>query len=255
MVDRDKPRVVVRRIAVKPKAPPPRRAGQKVGLTLNDILAAALKVLATSPGPLTTKAVAAVLGVAHNSIGSHLRRERTTLEEALTKDVLSRIARPMGPQERWQSYLEALFVDTLEHCNSHPGLARCVTLLMAQDPTQCPVFTEGVLQALGSAGLTPSHAADQLDVVLATLCGMLAVRFPDFGGDPTTWAERVAQNLAGIEARRYPHLHPGAKTLEAMALDKVKRSARPPPFAITCSRLVIRHVETLTEAKNRKPKA
>lgn len=245
------PRVIVRRrMRQRPTggAPPspsplPRRPGQKMGLTTERLLEAARQVLAATPGHLTIKAVAAVLGVAHNAVGSRLKREGTTLELALARDFLFRISRRLRPREDWKAYLEGLFADALAECESHPGLARVVALWLAQDPTLCPEFTDGVLYALEMAGLPPSAAADKFDVVLASLCGMLVVRFPDFGSDPAAWAKRVSHNLAAIDPRRHASLSPGAEQLSAAASAKAKPTVQSKAFANAAANLVVCSVE------------
>ena len=202
-VVKQKPRIVLKQIKPSPAPPPPppppvaRKAGTRVGLTTDQILAAARRCIAARPGPITVKAVAADLGVAHNSISSRFKREGTTLERELAKEFLFSISRPMLPGEDWRSYLRNLFGDALREGETNPGLARAVALWIGHDPILCGEFTERVLHLLGSAGLSAAASEETHDVALAALCGMLAVRFPEFGGNPDKWAETVSNKLEG----------------------------------------------------------
>ena len=236
-----------------PPTPPPvtRRAGTRVGLTKDQILDAAKRSIATRPGTVTVKAVAAALGVAHNSINSRFKRDGTTLERELAKEFLFSISRPMLPGEDWRSYLRNLFSDALRECETNPGLARAVTLWIGHDPTLCGEFTERVLHLLGSAGLSAQTAADTHDLVLAAVCGMLAVRFPDFGGNPDTWAKAVSQTMSAVDPRRLPLMHRSRDALAVAAGEKAAAGQHPNPrhpFAIEMADLIIRCVEAKLRA-------
>ncbi len=191
-------RVVVRKM--RPRVPPPpppiaRKAGQRMGLTHDQILAAAKRTLKSRPGSVSVKAVAADLGVAHNSISGRLRRERTTLERELAKELLAKISRPMLPHEDWRSRLHDLFQDASDECRAHPGLAQAVIGWLGQSPRLSVDFTEQMLHLLAVAGLSPPVAETTLDVLVAALCGGLAVQCPIFGGDAAAWAESVAKEM------------------------------------------------------------
>ncbi len=242
-----KPRIRTRTIRPSP-APVRRTAGQKAGLTIGQILAAARTSLACRPGPLTVQAVAANLGVAHNSIGSRLRRGRTTLELELAKEFLLNISRPMLPGEEWRSYLRSLFQTAVHEGETHPGLARTAALWIAHDPNLCRDFTERVLHLLGSAGLSDEACVVNHDIVLAALCGMLVIRFPDVGGNPDTWAEAIAQNMTGIDARRLPLMHRNREALAALARQKVSAREKPDSedgFALATAALVIGCIDAM----------
>ena len=195
---------------------------------------------------MSVKAVAADLGVAHNSIGVRLKREGTTLERELAKDFLFSISRPMLPGENWQSYLRNLFSQALQECETHPGLARAVTPWIGTDPTLCSEFTERVLYLLGSTGLSAEACEANHDVVLTALSGMLAVRFPDTGDDPSRWAKSVSENLARTDPRRLPLLHRSREALAAIATQKTSARKKPvpqPSFAIRMADLLIHSFE------------
>ena len=220
-----KKKVVVRRMAPQAQPRPAlvrRKAGERVGLTKDQILEAAKKALSVRPGPVTVKAVAADLGVAHNSISGRLRREGTTLERELARDFLFNISRGMLPGEDWRPYLGDLFEDALRECEAHPGLARAVTPWLGQTPLLCSDFTERVLHLLAMAGLSVEAAEATYDVVIGALCGMLAVRSPDFGGDPDKWAKAIADGVERVHPRRLPLMHRSRKGLAAIARDKAR---------------------------------
>jgi len=215
--------VVVRKM--RPRGPPPpppiaRKAGQRMGLTHDQILAAAKRTLKSRPGSVSIKAVAADLGVAHNSISGRLRRERTTLERELAKELLAKISRPMLPHEDWRSRLHDLFQDASDECRAHPGLAQAVIGWLGQSPRLSVDFTEQMLHLLAFAELSPPVAETTLDVLVAALCGGLAVQCPIFGGDAAAWAESVAKEMERVPANRYPLTYRSRAGLSLMASKK-----------------------------------
>ena len=253
MPPRLKKKMIVRRMA--PRSPPPsasvrRKAGERIGLTKDQILDATKRALSTRPGPVTVKAVAAELGVAHNSISGRLRRERTTLERELARDFLFNISRTMLPGEDWRSHLRDLFDDAVRECEAHPGLARAVTPWLGQSPHLCRDFTERVLHLLGSAGLPVEAAAASHDIVLGALCGMLAVRFPDFGADPDKWADAVSQEMENVHPRRLPLMYRSREGLAAIAREKARptnsnKTDAPPRLAQEMVELVVCRIQAM----------
>lgn len=253
MPTRLKRKVIVRRMGSAPPPPPipvRRRAGERAGLTKDQILEAAKRVLSIGSGQLTVKAVAADLGVAHNSISGRLRREGTTLERELAKDFLFNISRAMLPGEDWRSHLLDLFNDALHECEAHPGLARAVIPWLGQSPLLCSDFTERVLHLLGAAGLSPEAAEATYEVVIAALCGMLAVRLPDFGGDPVRWADAIADGVERVHPRRLPLMHRSREGIAAIARDKARIGDSSKPdgslsFAQGMAGLVVCRIEAM----------
>ena len=247
--------VITRRMGDPPveAVPVSRKPGERVGLTREQILAAAKRSIASRAGALSIKAVAAELGVAHNSISSRLRRDKTTLDLELAKDFLAAISRPMLPREDWRVHLREMFVDALRECDAHPGLARVVTPWLAQSPMLSPDFTERVFHVLASAGLRDEAGAEHLDLVLAPLCGMLSVRFPDFGKHPKAWAEAIAGTLQGVQERQHPLLYRAREKLALAA--KQKAAGRKPsptgksqPAALLAAGVAIRSIEGMVSS-------
>lgn len=219
------PRVIVRKIRPRPAPPtippPARTAGQKIGLTYDQILEAAKRTLMLRPGPISVKAVAAELGVAHNSVSARLRRDGTTLERELTKDLLNRISRPMRPGEDWRFRLGDLFSDAMAECLAHPGLGQVAISWLGQSSRLSVDFTEQTLHLLALAGLSPQAAESSVDVLAAALCGGLAVQFPNFGAqDPREWARAVALEMKKVPAHRFPLTSRSQASLSAIAASK-----------------------------------
>lgn len=219
-------RVIIRKMRPRPPPPSPprvsRTAGHKLGLTRDQILEAAKRTLTVRLGSVSVKAVAADLGVAHNSIGARLKREGTTLERELAKDLLSRISRPMRPSEDWRSRLGSLFEDAADECRTHPGLAQVVIAWLGQGQYLCADFTEQTLYLLAVAGLSTPDAEASLDMVAAALCGGLAVQFPNFGLlSPAEWAKSAALAMEKLPAHRYPLTHSSRLSLSAVATEKM----------------------------------
>ncbi len=91
---------------------------------------------------------------------------------------------------------------------------------LGQSPHLSVDFTEQMLHLLAFAGLSPPVAETTLDVLVAALCGGLAVQYPIFSGEPAAWAKSVSQEMERVPANRYPLTYRSRAGLSMMASKK-----------------------------------
>lgn len=213
---------------VAQEPPRKRRAGERAGVTMDKIVDAARHLIAREPGVVNIKLVAAELGVAHGSISEKLRRADTTLEKELTKIFLASILRPHEPGDNWKERIEELFQRSVQEGSASTPIARVVTPWIAQDPLSNSDFSDRLIYIFRDAGLNKSGCAAAYDVVLACLCGLLTVSFPDFQGGASAWSDRIASGVENMPPQRWPSLHYGGTELVTRARAKVPGADRKP---------------------------
>lgn len=127
----------------------------------------------------------------------------------------------MRPREDWRCRLGELFSDATAECRAHPGLGQVAIGWLGQSSRLSVDFTEQMLHLLVLAGLSAQAAETSLDVVVAALCGAVAVQFPNVGAQkPGEWAMSVALDLETVSPHRFPLTFQSRVGLSAIAASK-----------------------------------
>ncbi|RXF67201.1 hypothetical protein [Hansschlegelia zhihuaiae] len=217
---------------------------------MDKIVLAGRAVLARGSGTLNVKLVAEELGVTYGSISEKLRRADTTLEQELAKIFMAAILKPHAPGDKWEDRLKDLFATALSTASSAPELARMIIPMVAQGPLIEPQFADRLLYTLRDSGLGSQYCAAGYDIVLAGLCGMLTVSFPEWRGDPAAWSKGLKADLEALEQDRWPSIHYARSQLAARAADKAtlvdgQPSAEAAAFAAMIAGMVIAEIKRL----------
>lgn len=198
-----------------------RAPGQRAGVDAEAVLAAAKAVYARAGlEGLSMRAVAAQLGVAPNTLYSHVP-DRDALLDQLIDAVLGEVALP-GPSPSWQEGLRRLMVASREVLLRHADL---MPLFLAR-PTRGPNalrLGEAALTLLAAGGVQGPRAVEALRVLLVYTIGFAAQEAPR-RAEPNDDARKAATRAALSRAEGLPHMaaqaaplaeHPGDATFAA----------------------------------------
>ncbi|MFN8077259.1 MAG: TetR/AcrR family transcriptional regulator C-terminal domain-containing protein [Kineosporiaceae bacterium] len=150
----------------------PRTAGQRAGLTREQVVTAAADLLAADGiDAVSMRKVAERLGVAPNALYAHVP-DKSALIDELVEAMLGAIADP-DPQLPWRERAVAVLTDSRTALLAHPDL---VPLLLVRQSTGPHALRLGehLLQALTQAGLAGADAATAAQALLVWTVGCAA---------------------------------------------------------------------------------
>ena len=171
-------------MAITIRRRPRRKPGERADLSMAKITAAAFDVLEMAGlHEFSARLVAKRLGVSPAAIYAHFDGGLAGLKQALVFIVLRDVARPYGPNNLPAGYLRDIFLRMLKAVNRKQALAELIALELSRDNLVCPIFLERLLSAALGAGKAPPNLARVLDLVLASLLGMIMVEGETNAGD------------------------------------------------------------------------
>ncbi len=191
------------RPAAGPAGPVRRRAGQRAGVTRDDVLAAAGRLVEREGlSRLTMRRLAAELGVAPNALYTYFP-DKTALLDALADAVLAEVRVPNARRERsWRADLTALLHASRRALLRHPEL---LPLIVSRPGGPNALrLGEAALRLLATGGVHGRRAAEALRALLAYTMGFVAVEVPRTN-DPAR-EERIArgrERIASLPAQEF----------------------------------------------------
>ena len=190
----------------------PRGPGQRAGLDTEQVLAAARAVLqADGIEELSLRAVARHLGVAPNTLYSHVAGKGDLLDLVLD-DVLSAVALPAEEDLRRDPWgaVRAIMLDSYDVLLAHPGLVPSYLERQGARGAQAQRLGVVTIRALGLAGLDEGAAREAMRVLIVNTVGFAAFSArPAGAGAGVIGADELRRNfenglnwlLAGISSR------------------------------------------------------
>lgn len=163
---------------------PKRRAGDRAGLDLAQIIAAARSI---EPAALSMQAVATALGVDRKALNHHVGGRDALLEMVALQTLESSVE--FGGVEACDDWKEACFAYGVGYAEGMSALGLLATYVPAGHPSAARKFlrpTEALLSKLLLAGFSDEQA-QRLLAMLASLC--------------LTWARDVVEKRGGGEPR------------------------------------------------------
>ncbi len=152
-----------------------RRQGERAGLDAGRVLDTAMAMVARDgAGALTMRRLAAELGVEAMTLYHYVPSKQALLDGIVERVVLEAVRVPPDA-ERWQTMVKTYAYDLREALLAHPS----VTPLLATRPALTEATSEameGVLEALGRAGLDPVTGLRLLHATTALVIGQVATQ-------------------------------------------------------------------------------
>lgn len=167
-----------------------RKPGQKAHLTRARIVA----VLLQKKPEFSMSQMAKALGVGRTAIYFHFPKGIPDVQSEIVRTLMVNVAAPFLPAQGWESYLRSLFVAVFDVFRKHPEVAQFAGSVLAANYYLSPLLVERMLVALDLAGLDDGAKIRGLDLVMASLIGMLTI---ECAGAASKSAEKWLDGLAG----------------------------------------------------------
>ena len=209
--------------SLKPKRKQARTAGQRAGVSRNDVLGAAGAIVERQGlEQVTMRRLAADLGVAPNALYTYFDN-KTALLDALVDAALATVVVPDVERGSWKGGLGALMRASRRTLLAHPHL---VPLVIARPGGPSAMrLGESTLRLLACGGVTGARAAESLRALLAFTFGFVALEVPR-AADPEgpKRLELAARTMSALPLDQFPTTrataaylarHPGDADFEA----------------------------------------
>jgi TetR/AcrR family tetracycline transcriptional repressor len=197
-----------------------RGAGQRAGLSREQVLAAARRIAdAEGVDRLTMRRLAAELGVMPNALYTYVS-DKEALLDALLDDLLADVD-PGDPaaEEDWRDGLVRVMDASRRLLLAHPQLAPVFLARPALGPNAARLG-EITLALLRRGGVEGERAVEALRVLLVYSLGFAAFQAPRLQTDSAARTEQVEAAYAGLPEDRFPRLRRLAGPLAAPTDDR-----------------------------------
>lgn len=175
-----------------------RGPGQRAGLDTVQVLAAARAVLREDGiQALSLRAVARRLGVAPNTLYSHVAGKEDLLDLVLD-DVLGGVAIPADEEVRRDPWgaVRAIMLDSYDVLLAHPGLVPAYLDRQGARGVQARRLGVVTMRALGNAGLDEGSAREAMRVLIVNTVGFAAFSArPEGAGAGVIGANELRRNF------------------------------------------------------------
>jgi TetR/AcrR family transcriptional regulator, tetracycline repressor protein len=175
-----------------------RGPGQRAGLDTVQVLAAARAVLRQDGvQALSLRAVARRLGVAPNTLYSHVAGKEDLLDLVLD-DVLGGVAVPAEEEVRRDPWgaVRAIMLDSYDVLLAHPGLVPAYLDRQGARGVQARRLGVVTMRALGNAGLDEESAREAMRVLIVNTVGFAAFSArPEGAGAGVIRADELRRNF------------------------------------------------------------
>ena len=175
-----------------------RGPGQRAGLDTVQVLAAARAVLREDGvQALSLRAVARRLGVAPNTLYSHVAGKEDLLDLVLD-DVLGGVAVPAEEEVRRDPWgaVRAIMLDSYDVLLAHPGLVPAYLDRQGARGVQARRLGVVTMRALGNAGLDEESAREAMRVLIVNTVGFAAFSArPEGAGAGVIRADELRRNF------------------------------------------------------------
>ena len=197
-----------------------RGAGQRAGLSREQVLAAARRIAdAEGVDRLTMRRLAAELGVMPNALYTYVP-DKEALLDALLDDLLADVdPGDPGAEEDWRDGLVRVMDASRRLLLAHPQLAPVFLARPALGPNAARLG-EITLALLRRGGVEGERAVEALRVLLIYSLGFAAFQAPRLQTDSAARTEQVEAAYAGLPEDRFPRLRRLAGPLAAPTDDR-----------------------------------
>jgi TetR/AcrR family transcriptional regulator, tetracycline repressor protein len=196
-----------------------RGAGQRAGLSREQVLAAARRIAdAEGVDRLTMRRLAAELGVMPNALYTYVPHKEALLD-ALLDDLLADVDPGDPAEEDWRDGLVRVMDASRRLLLAHPQLAPVFLARPALGPNAARLG-EITLALLRRGGVEGERAVEALRVLLIYSLGFAAFQAPRLQTDSAARTERVEAAYAGLPEDRFPRLRRLAGPLAAPTDDR-----------------------------------
>jgi TetR/AcrR family transcriptional regulator, tetracycline repressor protein len=198
---------------------PHRGAGQRAGLTREQVLAAARRVAeAEGVDRLTMRRLAAELGVLPNALYTYVP-DKEALLDALTDDLLAGVD-PGDPAEGdWRDGLARVMDASRRLLLAHPQLVPVFLARPGLGPNAARLG-EVTFALLRRGGLEGERAVEAFRILLIYSLGFAAFQAPRLQGDQAARARQAEAAFAGLPEGRFPEMRRLAGHLAAPTTDR-----------------------------------
>jgi AcrR family transcriptional regulator len=186
-------------------ASPPRRVGQRAGLSRGPILDAARRI-ADEEGVdrLTMRRLAAELGVMPNTLYTYFPHKEALLD-ALLDDLLAGVEAGDPDAGEWRDGLVRVMDATRRLLLAHPQLASAFIARPGLGPNAARLG-EITLELLRRGGLEGERAVESLRVLLVYSLGFAAFQVPRVQADADGRSVRAEVAFAGLAEEEFPRM-------------------------------------------------
>ncbi|WP_155831131.1 hypothetical protein [Hyphomicrobium sp. 802] len=158
--------------------------------------------------------------------------------------VLADVARPLHPNETWESYLRALFTGTFDAFKGRGRLALALGSELSENYFLNPHLPERILHALELAGVPENDKAKALDLVIANLIGFMAVQRTSLGESETAeWLKDQSNLIDNLPSAEYPQI----KARKVLLIKAAKERAEQLESSTSAPKSVLRFADVLIE--------
>jgi len=180
------------------RTPNARKPGQRAGLTQEDVLSAAMRIVEQRGlEQVSMRRIADALGVAPNALYSYFA-DKTTLLDALFDAILGEIEVPVPAGEPWQDRLADLMRASRRLVLAHPHLA--TLFLTRPGGPNAMRLGEATLRILEEGGVSGPVAVTALRALLTYTIGFAAMEVPRLvGPDRAGRTDRARHLIESLE--------------------------------------------------------
>jgi AcrR family transcriptional regulator len=176
---------------------PPKRAARDSPLTEQEVVAAALEIIAESGvDGLTMRGLSDHLGVALGATYKHVPNKRVLLA-LVTDELFSRVEDTDPQNEEWFDRMHALFLRVYNTFRAHPGLAEHVAHPSAD--ARPPHLRRTLVKILSDAGFSKAEVDDLMNALFFYTTGALLSDASYVTGSAKTFAAGLDLLLRGAQ--------------------------------------------------------
>lgn len=194
--------------------------------------------------PLRIQPLAKELGVASAAIYAKFRGGGGEIVSEVFRLVLAGVARPLHPNETWESYLRALFAATFDAFKGRGHLALALGSELSDNYFLNPHLPERILHALELSGVPDAEKGKALDLVMANLIGFMAVQRTSLNESAAAeWVKGQSNLIDDLPFAEYPQI----KAHKARLIKAAKERAEQLENSKSAPRSVLRFADLLIE--------
>lgn len=188
------------------EAVPKRKRGERAGIDLNNIIAAAIKVVSRDGLKFQLKDVAEEVGVTRGAIHPHFRTA-----EKLRREVAIEVLLAMSPRRRPAdtavAHLKTLVRGCAELTENHPRLAELAGMELVVDPWIYPKLILTLSEAIDEIGIEAELHLAAMSFALAVIVGLLTgINKQLWRLTPSTWPTSVLSLVNVLPPTRFSTL-------------------------------------------------
>ncbi|MFD1911288.1 TetR/AcrR family transcriptional regulator [Halodurantibacterium flavum] len=183
-------------------------AGIRHGLDKAAVLDAAVRLIdARGTAGFSVRELARVMGVYPATIYWHIGGRKDDFLAEVAAHVIDGFMVPAPKGEDWRVTLRGLFEGYRKAMHRHPNIATFTGSQLVSNGMSSAPLIERILDALGRAGFEGTALIDAYNATLAALVGFVTLELAAAPARQQEWEDRFREDLAQIDAERFPRLH------------------------------------------------